>query len=124
MSEDLSEDMVARRGMYWWENYPLHKLWCNDICPLVPRFDYQKGDEYNANGWSLHWLIFSIWTLEHFAFNIEANIAPDSISIGLMVPYLRVFIGFHHMWHWTWLYKIGSMLRRKPALKNEKGEYK
>ena len=119
----MNEDMVAKREKYWWEHYPLHQLWCNDACPLVPRFEYRPGDEWNANNWSLHWLIIKIWTLESFQFSVEANLAPDSITVGFIVPYLRVFIGFHHMWHWTWLYKIGRMLRRRPALKNEAGVY-
>jgi hypothetical protein len=61
--------------------------------------------------------------LEHFAFNAEINIEPNSITIGFIVPYLRIFIGFHHVWQWAWLYKVGRFLRRKPALKNEQGEY-
>ena len=119
----MHEDMVAKRELNWWEHYPLHQLWCNDACPLVPRFKYHKGDEWNANNWSLHWLIFNIWTLEHFSFGVDASVSPDSISVGFILPYFRVIIGFHHVWHWTWLYKIGHMLRRKPALKNENGEY-
>ncbi len=119
----MSEEMVAKREYWWWEHYPLHQLWCNDACPLVPRFNYRAGDEWNANNWSLHWLIFKVWTLEHFSFGIDANLQPDSISVGFIVPYLRVIIGFHHMWHWTWMYKLGHKLRRKPAMKNYKGEY-
>lgn len=114
---------VEKREKYWWEHYPLHQLWCNDACPLVPRYEYRVGDEYNSNSWSLHWLIFKFWTLDRFSFNVGVNLSVDSITIGLIVPYLRIFIGFHHMWHWSWLYKIDNMLRRKPALKNEKGEY-
>ena len=114
---------VAKREKDWWEHHPLHKLWCNDACPLVPRFDYRPGDEWNANHWSLHWLIFRIWTMEHFSFGIDVNLQADSISVGFIVPYLRVIIGFHHMWQWTWSFKLGRMLRRKPALKNHKGEY-
>ena len=119
----MNEDMVAKRELNWWEHYPLHQLWCNDACPLVPRFEYRPGDEWNANNWYLHWLIFKVWTLEHFSFGVEANLAPDSITVGFIVPYLRVFIGFHHMWQWTWLYKLSHKLRRKPALMNERGEY-
>ena len=114
---------VAMREKYWWEHYPLHQLWCNDACPLVPRFEYRPGDEWNANGWFFHWLIFKIWTLEHFSFNAEINLQWDSITIGFAFPYLRIFIGFHHCWHWEWLYKLHRILRRRPALKNEKGEY-
>jgi len=119
----MNEDMKCGRELNWWEHYPLHQLWCNDACPLVPRFEYRAGDEWNGNNWSLHWLIFRIWTLEQFSFGVDANLQPDSISVGFIVPYLRVIIGFHHMWHWTWAYKIGRMLHRKPAFKNHNGEY-
>jgi hypothetical protein len=61
--------------------------------------------------------------MEHFSFGIDLNLQADSISVGFIVPYLRVIIGFHHMWQWTWSFKLGRMLRRKPALKNYKGEY-
>ena len=119
----MEDEEVPMRDLNWWEKYPLHQVWCHDLCPLVPRFTYTKGDEWNANGWSLHWLIFQIWTLEHFSFGVDASIAADSISVGFIIPYLRVIIGFHHMWQWTWLYKFSQMLRRKPAMKNYKGEY-
>jgi hypothetical protein len=119
----VNEEQVPKRDLNWWEHYPLHKVWCNDVFPLVPRFEYRPGDEWNANNFYLHWMIFHIWSLEHFAFNAEINIEPNSITIGFIVPYLRIFIGFHHVWHWTWLYKVGRFLRRKPALKNEQGEY-
>ena len=33
------------------------------------------------------------------------------------------FVGFHHVWSLQWPFKLSQMLRRKPALKNEKGEY-
>jgi len=119
----VNEDQIPKRDLNWWEHYPLHKVWCNDVFPLVPRFEYRPGDEWNANNFSLHWMIFHIWSLEHFAFNAEINIEQNSITIGFIVPYLRIFIGFHHVWQWTWLYKLGRLLRRKPALKNEQGEY-
>ena len=90
-----------------------------DFKPLSPL----TGDEWNANNWSLHWLIFRIWTLEHFSFGADINIQSDSLSVGFIVPYLRVIIGFHHMWQWTWLMKLGNALRRRPALKNHNGEY-
>ena len=116
-------EVKCSREKYWWEHYPLHQIWCNDACPLVPRFEYRTGDEWNANNWSLHWLIFRIWTLEYFSFGVDINIQPDSLSVGFIVPYLRVIVGFHHMWQWAWPMKLGNALRRKPALKNDKGEY-
>jgi hypothetical protein len=119
----MNEDMKPKRELNWWEHYPLHQLWCNDLCPLVPRFSYREGDEWNANNWSLHWLIFHIWTLEHFSFGLDVNLQADSISVGFIVPYLRVIIGFHHFWSYTWPMKLFHMLRRKPAKLNHNGEY-
>jgi hypothetical protein len=114
---------IAVREKEWWEHYPYHKFWCNDLCPLVPRFKYSKGDEWNANNWSLHWLIFHIWTLESFGFGAEVNLSWDSLTIGFILPYLRIFIGFHHFWSIGWPYKLHRLLRRRPAKKNENGEY-
>ena len=112
-----------KREMNWWEYYPLHKLWCNDACPLFPRFEYRKGDEWNANNWSLHWLIFHIWTMEHFSFSVDVNLGFDSLTVGCVLPYLRIIVGFHHTWYWQWPSKLSHLLRRKPAEKNHNGEY-
>ncbi len=117
----MSEGPV--REKYWWEHYPLHKIWCNDACPLMPRFEYRPGDEWNSNGWHLHWLIFHLWTLENFTFGVDAEVSPTEIYMGAIVPYLRIIIGIRHT-HYAWQYKLGRLLRRKPAKKNEKGEYK
>lgn len=114
---------VPKRELNWWEHYPLHQLWCNDACPLVPRFKYRRGDEWNANNWSLHWLFFHIWTLESFSLSVDAAIEPhDGIYIGTCFTYLRIIIGIRHTWY-PWQYKLSRLIRRKPALKNEKGEY-
>ena len=43
----MSEERPCR-DKEWWEHYPLHKWWCNDVCPLVPRWHYREGDEWNA----------------------------------------------------------------------------
>ena len=111
------------REKYWWEHYPLHKLWCNDACPIVPRFKYRPGDEYNSNNWSLHWLLIHMWSMEHFSFGVDAEIGPhDGIYVGCILPYLRITVGIRHTWY-EWQSKLAQMLRRKPALKNEKGEY-
>lgn len=118
----MSEEMKAKREMEWWEYYPLHKWWCNDYCPVVPRFKYQPGDEYNANNWSFHWLFFSIWSMEHFSFGVDAGLSFDEFYVGAIFPYLRVTIGVRHMYS-EWQFKLAQSLRRKPALKNDKGEY-
>ena len=110
----MNEDQVAHREKYWWEHYPLHKWWSNDACPLVPRFTYRKGDEYNTNNWDLHWLLIHIWSLDHFSFGIDAEIGPhDGAYVGCILPYLRVTIGIRHTWY-NWQIKLSDLLRRKP----------
>lgn len=119
----MNEDEIPKRELNWWEHYPLHQLWCNDACPLVPRFEYRKGDEWNADNWSLHWLIFHFWTLEHFSFQLDAGFCfSDGIYVGAVLPYFRIIVGIRHTYY-EWQYKLSRMLRRKPALKNERGEY-
>jgi hypothetical protein len=115
-------DCEVRREYYWWEHYPLHKLWCNDLFPLVPRFTYRKGDEWNANKWSVHWLIFTVWTMEHASFGIDAGLSFNEIYVGAILPYLRITVGIRHAYS-SWAYKIDRLIRRKPAAKNENGEY-
>jgi hypothetical protein len=121
--DNMNEGMNAIEGpcreKYWWEYYPLHQIWCNDICPLVPRFQYRPGDEYNANNWSLHWLLIHMWSMEHFAIGVDAEIAPhDGIYVGCILPYLRITIGIRHTWY-EWQSKLANVLRRKPAIKKE-----
>ena len=110
----MSEDMVAQREMYWWEHYPLHKWWCNDACPLVPRFKYRKGDAYNTNKWTLHWLLITIWTMDYFSFGVDAEIDPSvGVYVGFILPYLRVTIGIRHTYY-QWQCKLSDLLQRKP----------
>jgi hypothetical protein len=118
----MNEEIKCARELNWWEHYPLHKVWCNDACPLVPRFEYRKGDEWNADNYSLHWLIFHFWTLEHFCFGVDAQIEPQGVYVGFILPYLRIIIGVRHTYY-NWQYKLSRILRRKPAAKNHNGEY-
>jgi len=110
------------RDKDWWEHYPYHKLWCNDYCPLVPRYKFRPGDEFNADAYSLHWLIFHIWTMEHVSFSLDCGIDLSEIYVGAVLPYLRITIGVRHIYT-EWTYKLSRMMRRKPAKKNENGEY-
>lgn len=116
----MIEDQVEQRELNWWEHYPLHKWWCNDACPLVPRFNHRRGDEYNANNWNLHWLLIHIWTLEHFCFSVDAEISPSSgVYVGCILPYFRVTIGIRHTYY-QWQGKLADLLRRKPAKEMKK----
>ena len=108
-----NESIVAGREKYWWENYPLHKLWCNDYLPLVPRFTYRPADKYNSWDAGVHWLFIRIWTMSHFSFGADIDISFNRIGFGFILPYLRVFIGFSELYGTT-LYKISRMLSRDP----------
>jgi hypothetical protein len=92
----MSEGSV--RELNWWEHYPLHKLWCNDLCPLVPRISTREKDDHNAWDASCHWLIFNVWTLSHFSLSFDAELSPSRIGFGFCIPYLRVWVGFAHMY--------------------------
>ena len=109
----MNEDMVAKREMKWWEHYPLHKLWCNDHFPLVPRFTYRPADKYNSWDAGVHWLCINIWTMSHFCFGVDIDVSFSRIGFGFILPYLRVFIGFSELYS-EWWYKISQVLSRDP----------
>lgn len=88
----------CKRELNWWEHYPLHKLWCNDLCPLVPRLSYRPRDEYNSWDASCHWLIFHFWTLSNVSLQFDLDLSPSRIGFGFCLPYLRIWVGFAHMY--------------------------
>ena len=111
----------ARREKKWWEHYPFHKWWCNDLCPLVPRFFYRKGDKYNANKYGVHWLVFEVYSMDHFSIGIDAGISFNEVYVGASLPYLRIVVGIrHYYFEWTW--KLSCLLHRKPAIKKTENE--
>lgn len=113
---NLDEDEkvgVAYRDKHWWEKYPLHKLWCNDQFPLVPRFTYRPADKYNSWDAGVHWLCINIWTMSRFSFGVDAELSFTGIGVGFILPYLRVWIGFRHFYSQT-LYKIERFFSRDP----------
>ena len=109
---------VACREKEWWEHYPYHRIWCNDLCPLVPRFKYRKGDEWNPNNWYFHWLFFNVWTLENFSFGVDADIGPTNAHIGAILPYLRIMVGVKCFWN-KYTMAFEDLTRRKPAIKRK-----
>lgn len=115
-------DSNVKREKAWWEYYPLHQIWCNDFCPLVPRFRYRKGDEWNANNYSIHWLFLHIWTMEHFSFGLDCELDTRRIYVGAILPYLRITISIEN----TFWYKLTNFLNdltyRKPAVKRKNDE--
>ena len=89
---------------------------------MVPRFNYREGDAYNANNWSLHWLFIHVWTMEHFSFGVDAGLSFEEIYVGAILPWFRITLGIRHAYSKLG-WKLRRMLHRRPALKNEKGEY-
>ena len=109
---------VAKREKHWWEHYPLHKLWCNDYLPLVPRFWYRKADKYNASNFGCHWLILHLWTMTHVSLEFDVGIDFDKIGFGFCLPYLRIWIGIRQLWNFTYpLYRVFS---RDPERRYDK----
>ena len=84
------------------------------ICPLIPDFGYKTGDELNANNWWFHWLIVKIWTLEFCHLGFDIDISFDRIGFGLILPYLRLWIGFNDL---PINDRIYSFFVRKSAIK-------
>ena len=112
--EQMKEDMRVYRELEWWEHYPLHKLWCNDLCPIVPRIRTRKADKYNSYSWGVHWLLLHVWSMDHFSFGIDADISMSNVCVGAILPYLRIRIGISHFYNsWTW--KIDRFLSRAPT---------
>lgn len=91
----------AGREMYWWEHYPLHKWWCNDYLPIVPRCSYSEKDEWNSSKFGVHWLIFNIWSMSHFSFGADVEVSFDRITGGITLPFLRIMIGFMNLPSWS-----------------------
>jgi hypothetical protein len=60
--------------------------------------------------------------MEHVSFSLDCGFDVSEIYVGAVVPYLRITIGVRHIFtHFT--YNLSRKLRRKPAKKNENGEY-
>jgi hypothetical protein len=66
------------------------KWYNNRILPLVPILETTKADEYNTKGFCFRWLIFKLWSLDSFSFEL-AVVADAHWGIGVIgiVPYLR-----------------------------------
>jgi len=109
---NTEEYIGPKREKQWWEYYPLHKVWCNDYCPLVPRYFHREADEWNTDSYSVHWLIFHVWTMDHLSFGVDAGISFDEIYVGAILPYLRITVGFRHI-HTNLTMKLNRFFRRK-----------
>jgi len=113
----VKEENTAYRVRRWWEYYPLHKWWCNDHCPIVPRLYTRKADKYNPSSFGFHWLVFHVWSMDHFSFGVDAEVSGSRIMFGFILPYLRVCIGFMDLYQFT--RNIDNFLTRKPKQEQE-----
>lgn len=76
---------------YYNSDLPKNIKWYNlPIFPIVPQLDVKEPDEHNTWRFTFKWLIFTLWSLDSFQFEI-AIVADTHWGIGIigMVPYLR-----------------------------------
>jgi hypothetical protein len=102
VNADYGIDSVpAQQEKHTW--YRWHKF------PLVPIIDVRSGDEWNCPSFSLSWLWFRVWSLEHAPISIEVSIDDPGMGAGLILPYLRIWVWILPL-PWGWL----NWARRKP----------
>lgn len=71
--------------------HKVRKWYNNYTFPLIPVYEFKKGNKYNTNGFTFHWLFIKIWSLD--AFQFELAIVVDThwgIGITALLPYLRI----------------------------------
>jgi hypothetical protein len=91
-----TDEIAVKREKRWYEYYPLHKIWANEIFPLCPLLFYRKGDEYNEVRFGVHWLCFDLYTMSNFSFGITAELEFERIGVGIHIPYLMAYIGIRN----------------------------
>lgn len=116
----MSNVEIAQREKYWWEHYPLHKWWCNDYCPIVPRFEYRKENAWNPRSFSFHWLLLRVWNLHSFSLQVDAEISFRCLYVGVILPYTRITFGFREFGYSNHLLnRIDDFLRIKCKAEKE-----
>lgn len=68
----------------------VQKWYNRSIFPLLPYISSRKADEYNTSQFCIRWLMFTVWILDSFEFEISI-VANTHWGIGMigMLPYLR-----------------------------------
>lgn len=94
-------------------DYRVQKWYNSEIFPLTPIITTKKANDYNTQGFTFRWLIFTFWSLDSFQFEISFNIDTHwGIGFTFLLPYLRGVMAI------PCPYKIGSFidryLSRKP----------
>jgi hypothetical protein len=94
-------------------NYRKQKWYNNNVFPLIPVLEIKKANEHNTSGFTFRWLVFTIWTLDQFCFELSI-VANEHWGIGVIgiLPYLRWVIAIPCP-EWFGI-KLSNLLGRKP----------
>ena len=77
----------------WWRRHP---------CPLLPTWEYDAADDQNPSHFSLSWLLLRVWTMAHVALGLDMEWDSDTLSAGILLPYLRIMLRLPMpTWFWT-----------------------
>jgi hypothetical protein len=93
---------AERRAWYRWPAFP-----------LVPMWDYRKGDKWNTDAWSFSWLFFRYWSLDHIELKIDIGfdvtmLGGSAFRIGAILPYTRLIFSIPLPLGWL------DRFRRRP----------
>lgn len=103
----MDECKTEQKPGRWYNSYEF---------PLIPQFTYRKGDKWNTDDYSFHWLGIRLWTLDSFDFDLSVGISCHwGIYVSGVLPYLRWVFAIPLPYKWCNF--IQANLWRKP--KNE-----
>lgn len=77
-------DSAPLAGKIPWYYYPYF--------PVLPMLDCHGCDKYSTAGFSLSWLCFRIWSLDHFALEAAVEVESTGLNVRLIIGWLRVVI--------------------------------
>src|SRR5262245_17287555 len=96
-------DMVPRRpAWYKWPQFP-----------LIPMWEYRRGDKHNTNNWWFTWLFFRYWSLDHIELKFDigfdvCELGGSAFRIGAILPYTRLMFSIPFPLGWL------RRFRRRP----------
>lgn len=79
---------IAYCGKSKWYHWPRF--------PLLPIFDYRKGDEWNTPDISFSWLNMRLWSIMSPDISVAITLEDTGCYIKIRIPYL-IFV-FYLMW--------------------------
>ena len=85
VNADYGIDMVPADGR-------LRKWYRHHKFPLLPMYDYDHGDEWNAPGVYFSWLFVRIWSLSEFSLRASIEFDDAGLRLGFSLPYLRIYL--------------------------------